>query len=81
MNNDELRTIYIPENHKKYDVLATCRKYNFEIIILNNNLLHEVERLTGITDYMRLHPYQRFKTYKEFLDEIDGLISKFPIYE
>lgn len=81
MNNNELSTIYIPENHKKYDVLSTCKKYNFEMIISDNNLLHEIEQLTCITDYMGLHPYQRFKSYKEFFDEIDSLISKFPTYE
>ena len=81
MNNNELKTIYIPEKHKKYDVLPTCRKYNFEIIIPNNNLLREIEQLTGKTDYMGLHPYQRFKSYEEFFNEIDNLISQFPNYK
>lgn len=74
-------TLYIPEAHRKYDVLPTCRKYNFEMIIPDGLLLHKIEKLTGRTNYMGLHPYQRYKTYEEYYKELDNLINEFPKYK
>lgn len=72
---------HIPKAHTKYDVLPNCKKYGFEIFIWDNELLKKIEKLTNMTDYMGLCPYQRYRSYEEFLDEISNLINKFPKYE
>lgn len=76
-NNKDEFTIYIPEAHKKYDVLPNCRKYNFEIIIHNGWLLRKIKELTNMNDY-DTDPYQKYRTYNEFFEEIDNWINKFP---
>lgn len=64
-NNRENCTVYIPEAHKKYNVLPTCRKYNYEMIVWKDNFLRTIKELTGMTDHETC-PYQHYKSYKEF---------------
>ena len=71
-------TVYIPESHKKYDVLPICRKYNFEMIVWDYKLLNRVEILTNNTEYMGLCPYQRYKSYEELFNEIKAWINSYP---
>lgn len=72
---------YIPESHKKYNVLPNCVKYNFELIVPDDILLKKIEKLVHKTDYMGLHPYQRFKSYQECFDELEALTNEFPNYK
>lgn len=69
--------MYIPNAHKKYDVLPTCRKYNIEMIVWDSNLLNKIQKLTNMTDYM-VCPYQRYKSYEDFSREIESWIHEFP---
>lgn len=71
---------YIPKTHEKYNILPTCRKYNVEIFVWDNVLLKKIQKLTNMTDHM-VCPYQRYKSYEEFLEEIDNWINKFPNFE
>lgn len=71
---------YIPEAHKKYDVLPICREYNVEMFIWDEKLLKKIQKLTNMTDHM-VCPYQNYKSYEQFLDEISSWINKFPNYE
>ncbi len=71
---------YIPKTHEKYNILPTCRKYNVEIFVWDNALLKKIQKLTNMTDHM-VCPYQRYKSYEEFLEEIDNWINKFPNFK
>lgn len=69
--------LYIPENHKKYDVLPTCQKYNVEIFVWDSILLKKIKDITNMSDHM-VNPYQRYKSYEEYLAIIDSWICRFP---
>lgn len=71
---------YVPKRHEKYNVLPTCRKYNVEIFVWDNELLKKIQRLTNMTDHM-VCPYQRYKSYDEIIKEIDNWINKFPNFK
>lgn len=77
MNIIEKNTLYIPEEHDKYNLLPNCHKYNFEIIIYDGWYLRKIKEVIGLNDY-ETDPYQKYKSYKEFFNEIDGWISRFP---
>ena len=68
---------YIPKAHEKYNMLPICQKYNVEIFVWDNKLLKKIQSLTNLNDYM-LCPYQRYKSYDEFLENINNLINRFP---
>lgn len=70
-------TIYIPESHKKYDVLPFHRKYNMEMFVWDNRLLDKIKKLTNMDDHTT-YPYYHYKSYNDFLDEIENWISNFP---
>lgn len=76
----EIGMIYIPEEHKKYDVLPNCRKYNVEMIIRDDTSLKKIKELSGMSDF-ETNPYQRYKSYQDFYEEMDSWIKKFPKYK
>lgn len=77
MNMIEKNILYIPEEHKKYNLLPNCHKYNFEIIIHDGLCLRKIKELTNMNDY-ETGPYQKYRSYKDFFNEIDSWISRFP---
>lgn len=78
MNNES--KIYIPESHKKYNVLPNSQKYNYELIIWDQELLNKIRKLTNMSDHETL-PYSQFHSYQELYQEIDSWIIKYPEYE
>ena len=71
---------YIPKKHEMYDLLPNCKKYDFEIFIYDYNKLKNIQKLTNIPD-MIINPYQRYKTYEEFFEELKNLIDEYPNYK
>lgn len=69
------QNIYIPETHKKYNVLPNHRKWNEEIFIWEENLLRKIEKYTNMNN---AYPYYRYKKYQNFFEEIDEWIKKYP---
>lgn len=70
-----ISNIYIPENHKKYNVLKYHRKYNEEMFVWNAVLLRRIEEYTKM---INIYPYYRYKTYQDFYQVIDGWLIKYP---
>ncbi len=68
---------YIPKAHEKYNMLPICQKYNVEIFVWDNKLFKKIQSLTNLNDHM-LCPYQRYKSYDEFLENMNNLINRFP---
>lgn len=79
-SNKELRTVYIPNAHQKYNVLPISRNFKFEIIIVNLNLKNKIRKLTKMTDY-ETSTYQNYESYEDFFDVLNSWINKFPIYK
>lgn len=69
--------MYIPNAHKQYDVLLTCRKYNVEMIVWDNELLKKIQKLTNMTDHEAC-PYGRYSSYEDFLVEMESWLHRFP---
>ena len=70
-----LSNIYIPDAHKKYNVLPHHRKYNEEMFVWDDNLLRKIEKYTKM---INIYPYYRYKTYQNFYKVINEWIKKFP---
>lgn len=74
-NNKIISNIYIPENHKKYNVLKYHRKYNKEFFAWDGVLLRKIEKYTNM---INTYPYYRYKTYQDFYRVIDEWLIKYP---
>ncbi len=74
-NNEIISNVYIPENHKKYNVLKHHRKYNVEMFVWNEVLLRKIEEYTNM---INTYPYYRYKTYQDFYQVIDEWLIKYP---
>lgn len=65
---------YIPEQHKKYDLLPHCKKHGGEVFEYPCKLLDKLEKyLPGGENLM---PYG-YKSYEEYYSEIDKLAEQF----
>ena len=72
---------YIPNSHKKYNLLPICILNDVEMIITDISLRNKIEKIVNKTKGMRLHPYCRFKTYQDYFNELEDLINQFPNYK
>ena len=61
---------YIPEKHKKYDVLPHCRKRGGEVFEYPSKLLFQIEEIMG----KNITPYG-YDSYEEYFRELDDIES------
>lgn len=73
-NDEIISNIYIPETHRKYNVLKTHRKYNEEMFVWDDVLLKKIEKYTKM---INIYPYYRYKTYQDFYQVIDEWLIKY----
>ena len=64
---------YIPNSHKKYNLLPICILNDVEMIITDISLRNKIEKIVNKTKGMRLHPYCRFKTYQDYFNELEDI--------
>ena len=70
-----MQNIYIPDAHKKYNVLPRHRESNVEIFMWDNPLLSKIEKETHM---INVYPYYNYNTYQDFYKVIDEWIEKYP---
>ena len=64
---------YIPEKHKRYNLLPFCRKRGGEVFEYPSNLISKTEELLSPEE--SITPYG-FKSYDEYFNYVDNLIMK-----
>jgi len=74
-NDEIISNVYIPETHKKYNVLKNHRIYNEEMFVWNEALLRNIEEHTNMVN---TYPYYRYKTYQDFYQVINEWLIKYP---
>lgn len=65
---------YIPEIHKKYDLLPYCRKKGGEVFEYPSKLLSKLEKY--LPDGENMMPYG-YESYEEYYSEIDKLAKRY----
>lgn len=65
---------YIPEKHKKYNLLPFCRKNGYEVFEYPSELLFEIGDI-NIKLCQTITPYG-YKSYKEYYSTLDWLIKR-----
>ena len=65
---------YIPEIHKKYDLLPYCKKHGGEVFEYPSKLLNKLEGY--LPDGKNMMPYG-YKSYEEYYSEMDKLSEQY----
>lgn len=63
-NDEIISNVYIPETHKKYNVLKNHRLYNEEMFVWDDVLLKKIEKYTNM---INIYPYYRYKLIRIFI--------------